>query len=222
MTDTSFDAQTLRPALLRRQSSVRKHDAVRRAAAELFMTHGFGGVSMDAIAEAAGVAKRTLYSHFENKYALFAAVIEERCSGVLAVPPSEDEIQRAELAPLLERIAIDFLTAIYSPEQIELLRTVIADAKAFPEIGAMMMDGPFHRSEQIVRKLLLRRVSAGELVLPRPELAATQFLGMLKTDLQFRLLLRATPPTVSAHEIRRIARATVSLFLHGASSRKTI
>ncbi len=181
------------------------------------MAQGFAGVSMDAIAEAAGVSKKTLYSHFDNKYALFAAVIEQRCSHVLAEPPSDQEVRCAELGPLLERIAVDFLTAIYAAEQVELLRTVIADAKTFPEIGAMMMNGPFKRSESIVRNLLLYRAKTGELTLPRPDLAATQFIGMLKTDLQFRLLMRtidAVPPL----EIRRVARAAVSLFLRGATA----
>lgn len=219
MTDaTTTDLPALRATLVRRQSSLRKHDAVRRAATELFLAHGYAGVSMDAIAERAAVSKKTLYSHFANKDALFAAVLETLCSSVLAEPPTDEEMASADLPALLERISIDFLTAIYAPEQVELLRTVIGGAKAFPEIGAMMINGPFRRTEQIVEKLLRRRVKAGDLAIAQPDLAAVQFIGMLKTDWQFRLLL-CTVDAVPAKEIRRVARATVGLFLNGAVPR---
>ena len=48
------------------------------AAYELLYKEGFVRVSMDAIASAAGVTKRTLYYHFESKDALAAAVLEHQ------------------------------------------------------------------------------------------------------------------------------------------------
>jgi AcrR family transcriptional regulator len=46
-----------------------------RAAADLFYTAGYG-VSIEAIAERAGVAKPTVYAHFASKEALIAAVLD--------------------------------------------------------------------------------------------------------------------------------------------------
>ena len=46
------------------------------AAYELFYKDGFAHVGVDAIAEAAGITKRTLYYHFESKDALVAAVLD--------------------------------------------------------------------------------------------------------------------------------------------------
>lgn len=49
------------------------------AAAEvLFYEHGLRSVSVDAIAERAGVTKRTLYNHFQSKDDLIAAYLEAR------------------------------------------------------------------------------------------------------------------------------------------------
>ncbi len=45
-----------------------KRDAIVAAATELFLAHGFGDVSMDAIAAKAEVSKRTVYSHFETRH----------------------------------------------------------------------------------------------------------------------------------------------------------
>ncbi|HEY8369649.1 MAG TPA: helix-turn-helix domain-containing protein [Thermodesulfobacteriota bacterium] len=48
------------------------------AADELFYGEGIQSVGVDAIAERAGVTKRTLYYHFRSKDALIAAYIEAR------------------------------------------------------------------------------------------------------------------------------------------------
>lgn len=46
------------------------------SAYRLFYGQGFGRVGVDAVAEAAGVTKRTLYNHFASKDDLVAAVLE--------------------------------------------------------------------------------------------------------------------------------------------------
>lgn len=48
------------------------------AAARLFYAEGIRAVSMDALAEQAGVTKRTLYYHFTSKDELVAAYLAER------------------------------------------------------------------------------------------------------------------------------------------------
>ncbi|SHH55050.1 transcriptional regulator, TetR family [Sporobacter termitidis DSM 10068] len=48
-----------------------------KAAKELFTNFGYKAVSMDSIAERAGVAKGTLYLYFKDKEALFYYLLEE-------------------------------------------------------------------------------------------------------------------------------------------------
>lgn len=48
------------------------------AASRLFYAEGIGRVSVDAVAEKAGVTKRTLYYHFESKDQLVAAYLDAR------------------------------------------------------------------------------------------------------------------------------------------------
>ncbi|HMB77114.1 MAG TPA: helix-turn-helix domain-containing protein [Kiloniellaceae bacterium] len=54
------------------------------AAYDLFYKEGFARVSMDAIANAASVTKRTLYYHFDSKDALAAAVLAHQHGYALA------------------------------------------------------------------------------------------------------------------------------------------
>src|SRR5689334_22213892 len=56
-----------------------KRQSVVDAAARLFMAHGYGQVSMDAVAREAGVSKATLYAYFTSKDQLFASIIGGAC-----------------------------------------------------------------------------------------------------------------------------------------------
>lgn len=56
--------------------SEQKHLDILDAASDVFMECGFSDASMDAIAERAGVSKRTVYNHFDSKDALFEAITE--------------------------------------------------------------------------------------------------------------------------------------------------
>jgi TetR/AcrR family transcriptional regulator len=49
---------------------------IRAAASKLFATHGYEGVSLQAIADAVGITKQTLLYHYPSKDALRRAVIE--------------------------------------------------------------------------------------------------------------------------------------------------
>ncbi len=54
---------------------VRKRMHILRAATELFARHGYRKTSVDEVAQAAGVAKGTVYSYFTNKTELMIAAI---------------------------------------------------------------------------------------------------------------------------------------------------
>ncbi len=52
------------------------------AAERLFAERGLAGASLQQIAAAAGVSKAAIFHHFENKQALYCAVVERACEGV--------------------------------------------------------------------------------------------------------------------------------------------
>lgn len=197
--------------------SLGKYQAVLNAATAMFIAQGFGATSMDAIAEAAGVSKRTVYGHFETKQSLFAAVIQSLCARV--VPASLDELQAATapVEQVLHELGRRFLLGIYTAEQLALFRTVINDARRFPEVGIYMFDGPVRRSEAVMADYLRLQADAGRLHLPAPELAASQFLGMLKTNLHVELLMKPELEPPTPEQVEAITAACVALFLHGAA-----
>src|SRR3984893_16587879 len=58
------------------ESGSAKANAIVLAGLELFARYGYRKTSIDDIAQAAQVAKRTVYLHFENKAAVFLAILE--------------------------------------------------------------------------------------------------------------------------------------------------
>jgi len=66
------------------RSGERTRRRILDAAYGLFYRGGFARAGVDAIAEAAGVTKRTLYDHFRSKDALLAAVLDAQHALVLA------------------------------------------------------------------------------------------------------------------------------------------
>lgn len=65
------------------ESAIATRDRILAAAYAQFYRSGFARVSMDSIAQAAGVTKRSVYYHFESKDALAGAALENQQSHAL-------------------------------------------------------------------------------------------------------------------------------------------
>jgi TetR/AcrR family transcriptional regulator of autoinduction and epiphytic fitness len=147
------------------------------AAERLFLGRGFGSVSMDALAEAAGVARRTLYNQFSSKEEIFREMLR-RLSGQLenAFPPGIET--RGDVQDVLRLVARLILELHRNPEYLGFLRMVVADSRQFPWISeefATVMDP---QTERLVR-YLAHLTALGILDCRNPMLAAHQFIGML-------------------------------------------
>jgi AcrR family transcriptional regulator len=101
--------------------AAKKRLAILKAAAVLFSRHGFKRASIDLIAEAAKVAKPTIYAHFEDKDALFAAV----CS--LFMEQLLESAQRARALPTLQQRVCGILGAKFTMYFEVVLRSPYAD-----------------------------------------------------------------------------------------------
>src|SRR6266446_1672239 len=86
-----------------RESGSAKANAIVLAGLRLFTQYGYRKTSIDEIAQAAQVAKRTVYLHFENKAAVFLAILEYL---------GEQVRQRCAAAERAGGTAVDRLTAL--------------------------------------------------------------------------------------------------------------
>jgi AcrR family transcriptional regulator len=61
----------------RRQRSAGTRDAIAEAMRELLKTHRLDAVTVQEVVELAAVSRQTFYAHFETKYSVVAALVEE-------------------------------------------------------------------------------------------------------------------------------------------------
>ena len=147
------------------------------AAQRLFLERGFGSVSMDELAEAAGVARRTLYNQFASKEEIFREMLL-RVSRELerAFPPGiETQGDAEKVLRLLARVILELHK---NPDYLGFLRMVVADSRQFPWIAAEFAAVMDPQTERLVR-LLAHLTSMGVLNCRNPTLAAHQFMGAL-------------------------------------------
>src|ERR1700734_1023343 len=110
-------------------------------ATELFLAQGYGSTTIEAVAARAGISKRTLYHRFDDKAALFAAVVHEIIQQIRP-PAGVPLIVGATLRDILRRLAGMILHAALSPQAIALHRLVMAESARFPELArAVAGDG---------------------------------------------------------------------------------
>ena len=152
-------------------------EAIVAAAERLFLERGFGSVSMDELAETAGVARRTLYNQFASKEEIFREMLL-RVSGQLehAFPPGIET--RGDVEDVLRLIARMILGLHEHREYRGFLRMVVADSRQFPWIAeefAAVMDP---QTERLTR-YLAHLTDMGILDCRNPLLAAHQFMGIL-------------------------------------------
>jgi TetR/AcrR family transcriptional regulator, regulator of autoinduction and epiphytic fitness len=152
-------------------------DAIVGAAQRLFLEHGFGAVSMDELAEAAGVARRTLYNQFASKEEIFKEMLLS-FSGQLenAFPPGIET--QGDVEEVLRLIARSILALHARPGYLGFLRMVVADSRQFPWIAKAFAAVMEPQTERLVR-YLRHLTEIGILDCRKPTLAAHQFTGII-------------------------------------------
>jgi AcrR family transcriptional regulator len=183
------------------------------AGAELFFTLGYGATTIEAVAQRARISKRTFYHRFDNKAALFSAVIH-RTVDRLRPPADEPLLHGATLPEILQGLANLILRATLSPPAIALHRLIVAESSRFPDLAAVVaQQGATEEAVRLIAGVLDRETQAGNLTLDNTTFAAQQFLHMVITLPQRRAMGLGVPMTSA--EVDAWACDVVNLFLNG-------
>jgi TetR/AcrR family transcriptional repressor of mexJK operon len=182
-----------------------KRRQVLEAASDLFLAHGYGAVSMDAIARAAGVSKATLYAYFASKDELFGTLMRERA----ACDTLNGElfpVSVSKLRPVLEAIGQRMLRFLLRPTTLAIYRIAIAESARFPELGRTFYASGPRRFQECMREWIMAQQQAGLVRPADPDTATVQFGALLRCD----VFLRATLGLMPAPDDAEIDRAVVS------------
>ena len=188
----------------------RKREAIVRAAVEEFRTAGYEATSMDRIATAAGVSKRTVYNHFPSKEALFALILEELWESSVAsveLPYRADQPLHAQLLQLLGQ-KLDLLG---DPSFIDLARVAMAEIIHSPE-RAQAIVCRMGEKESGVSAWIRAAIADGRLRDVDPEFAGHQLQGLVKGFAFWPQVTMGQAPLAAA-ERRQVAESAVAMFL---------
>ncbi|HEV2673922.1 MAG TPA: TetR/AcrR family transcriptional regulator [Aliidongia sp.] len=199
-----------------REAAAQLGEKILEIATDFFLRDGYGGTSIEAIAQAAGMSKRTFYHRYDGKPALFAAVVA-RIVEQIRPPPNVPLLAGKTAAEILERLAGLMLQAALSPRALALNRLIIAESERFPELATALGPGR-GRAEAValITSLLETRVEGLPPTGEDAAFAAGQFLQMVISWPQRRALGLGTPmsPAEQAEWVRR----TTRLFLKGCEA----
>jgi AcrR family transcriptional regulator len=199
-----------------RQQAAQLGERILSAATHLFLSHGYGATSIEAIARRARISKRTFYHRFPDKPALFVAVVHRIIDRLRS--PADVERLVGDLPEVLRRLARFILGAALLPQALALNRMLVAESARFPKLAAVVTErGVTDEAIRIIAGILEREIRAGNLALDNPTFAAQQFLYMIIALPQRRAMGFGAPMTGA--EIDAWARDVVNLFLNGCRGR---
>jgi TetR/AcrR family transcriptional repressor of mexJK operon len=174
--------------------SAAKRAAILDAAQACFCDQGFAATSMDVVAQAAGVSKATIYSHFRGKDDLFGAIICRRCDdhaegmGPIAAGAGDDA------ASVLAAMARTLMDLLMEPEVLAMYRMVVAEAARHPDLARIYYEQGPVRGKQRIADVLAGLDRRGLLAIPDPWLATDLFVNMLRGEVFHRALLGLDGP----------------------------
>lgn len=188
-----------------------RREAILEAASRLFVRYGYRRTSMELLATEAQVAKPTLYAHFDDKDAVFRAVVDHVMTRVVTAARAAAEGQGG-IADRLAGVLVAKFTTLHelvhqSPHAAELL-----DSQG--RLGADVVD----RHDRELRKVLAALVEEG---------VASRELDLARTGVTVAALVEAllraghgagfASPNAAAH--RRHLTELVRLIVTGVARR---
>ncbi len=193
-----------------------RHVIAEAARAE-FMTSGYAGTGMDAVAKRAGVSKKTLYRLVPTKADLFKASVADRIDAFL-LAVDLDSLGALGVEAGLERILHEFGRLTLSDDTIAIQRLVIAESDRFPDLATDFYANAVVATHENMTRYLSRKRDEGAIELDDPHLAAGMLRGMMIMEPQRAAMMgqRAAPTDA---EIGARARDCARLFLRGCRSR---
>ena len=195
-------------ALRRPGRPSRSNEELLDLALDLFLEHGFERTSIDAIAAAAGMAKRTVYLRYGDKAGLFKAALKRAIEEWIVPVERLRAAETDNLEDSLLRIGQLLVANIMSPAGMRLMRLTNAESGRHPELGAFALQQGTHPTVSFLADLFRRRIGRQVDAVP----AADAFL----------YLVVGGPSNSTAwgvvHDAQAIdhhTRYAVQLFLHG-------
>ena len=143
------------------------------AALEVFAEKGFAATRLEEVARRAGVTKGTIYLYFENKSALFKAVVRRTIIPNIARAEREAAAFGGSAAELLRDMITRWWRVVGETKLSAIPKLVMSEAVNFPALARFYQKEVVARSHRLIAGVVRRGVARGEF-LPVDVMAVTR------------------------------------------------
>ena len=166
VTDTATSPARPRPRQARKEARTAEIIA---AGLREFARHGFEGARLDRIAEAANIAKGTVYLYFKSKDDLFAAAVEERVVTILDETVADFSTFEGTTEEILRFVIRETYDKLVKTEAIAIMHILISEGHRFPALVELYHTLAIKKGTALLQAIIDRGLARGEI---RPNAAA--------------------------------------------------
>lgn len=186
---------------------------------KVFAVHGYHKASIKKIAKAANIKSSALiYHYFEDKKALFNAVIRES-SQARNLPLLNPELaeQAFNIPPeiLLNQIGNGVLSILEDPEMTNIIKLFLSEAVRMPEVALSLIETQKQMLGFLVRYFQYH-IDKGTFREHDPEVSARAFVGLILVNVLANIVF--TPLKEGFSQPNIYVKEVVSIFLNGIRS----
>ena len=185
-------------------------------ALDLFLDKGFEQATIEAIAAAVGMTKRTVYARYENKAALFKAAVRRSIESLIVPAATLAALDTGDFATTLAAVARLRIAQVMTPAGLKQQRIINTESYRFPEIFVMAYEQNTRPVIEFLAGLLKRETATGALAVTDPTRAAMVFLSMVVSG-PVRVI--ASGNRLTRAEIEDRLQFAIGLFLDGVRTR---
>ena len=199
----------------RRRKDARPEEII-SAALEVFADRGFAATKLEDVARKAGVTKGTIYLYFENKEALFKALIRQTIVPVIAQGEAVAQAFTGSARDLFERLVREYWRLVGETSLASIPRLMIAEAGNFPELARFYYEEVVTRGHRLMAGVLERGIKAGEFKKVNLAVATKLAMSPLMHAVVARRAFAHCMP--EGFDVGKYLDTHIDLYLHGISA----
>lgn len=146
----------------RKVDAAARRQAILDAALTVFAQRGYEAARLDDMAAKAGVAKGTLYLYFNDKEALFEALVRGAVSPILGQASAAAAMPGMKAADVLKLFFALFQKEVLDTDRKLLLRLIISEGPRFPVLAEFYYREVVSQGLKLMRTVAKNAVASGE------------------------------------------------------------
>lgn len=185
------------------------------AAETVFLQKGYHTATMNDVAKAAGMSKKTIYEMIDSKIELFFGILADHHEKIAFPTPKPGW----SMADLLTANLLALGRFLLEPAQIALLRLIMAEYTHSPDLGRLFMRSRLMKAKARLEDTLVNVAREQGVPAAEAKEASAMLFGMALGEFHIGTLIGFRPPPSRAALETRVRRA-VEIFLAGACPEK--